>query len=174
MGRSRFTRAMREEIVRDFTDRHGGEWIPAAFWDEVEACRRRGVPHPADDWFERDPDLAARAFWIEQAREFASGIRVVYFQREPPDVRHFTITEVEGPLVISPMANRANGSSYHIFDLENPEHRQEWCGQAGVALKAWMEKYACVFDDVSVRRADIESLVARFNFVADGMLDAAE
>lgn len=75
----RFTKAVRQEIVREFAIRHNGHFNPALFIAEVEA---RGEEHPAYSWFEWDQEKAAREYRLDQARDFASGLRVSFTVEE--------------------------------------------------------------------------------------------
>ena len=55
---ARFTKALRERIVREFTARHNGRFDPAVFVEEV---RQAGPSHEAYEWFQWDDEAAAEA-----------------------------------------------------------------------------------------------------------------
>lgn len=135
---ARFTRELRQEIVREFAVRHNGLYDPALFFAEVEAT---GQDHPAYGWFEWDHDKAAREYRLWQARAFANGLRVVFRIEEVGRSGPMKIREAEMPLVLSPVDTRRSGGGYILVDTGNPDHMAEHCRQAATALRTWFDRY---------------------------------
>lgn len=135
---ARFTKDVRQQIVREFALRHNGIFNPTLFLEEV---RETGAEHPAYEWFEWDASKAALAYQVEQARNFARDLRVVFTVEEVGRQSSVTVRQVEMPMVLSPIAGRSKGGGYVIVDPEDAEHMQEHCRQAAVALRAWMDRY---------------------------------
>ena len=71
----RLSRADRQEIIREFAMRHNGVFNPRLFRDEV---RERGPDHPAHPFFTWDEERAADRYQVEQAREFARGLKIKF------------------------------------------------------------------------------------------------
>lgn len=134
----RFTKELRQQIVEDFARRHNGVFNPTLFVEEVRAT---GADHPAHEWFEWDRDRAALAYQVEQAREFARGLRVTFTVEEIGRKSAVVVREERMPLVISPVAGRRDGGGYFLANPEDPEHMAEHCRQAATALRSWMERY---------------------------------
>ena len=155
-----FTRALREEIIRDFAERHDGIYNPETFVDEVRAA---GKSHPAYDWFQWNRNKAARQYWIWQAREFAIGLQV-RFSMEETRGGVVTVREIEGPLAMSPTSDRwSDSSGYVILDQDNPEHMAELCNQGATDLERWLVRYemAIVYAEGSVAAIRKQVLVLR-------------
>lgn len=145
---SRFTKAVRQQIVRDFALRHNGQYNPGLFLEEV---RRTGPSHPAYQWFEWDTERAALNYQIEQAREFARDLRVTFKVEEVGRRGNITVRTVPMPMVLSPTDQRRGGGGYHLVDQNDPSHMVEHCRQALTTLKAWLARYeaALVFAGLS-------------------------
>jgi len=132
---TRFTKELRQEIVRNFALAHNGFYNPSVFLEEV---RQTGESHPAWAWFEWDEGRAALAYNLERARAFAQGLKVRF---EIADVEHGPVT-VSAPLVLSAFEGRRMGVGYHLFDTEKPANDMtELCRQAAVDLAAWLRRY---------------------------------
>lgn len=110
---TRFTKELRQEIVRNFALAHNGFYNPNLFLDEV---RQTGESHPAWSWFEWDEGRAALAYNLERARAFAQGLKVRF---EIADVERGPVI-VSAPLVLSAVEGRRTGVGYHLFDIEKP------------------------------------------------------
>jgi hypothetical protein len=134
---ARFTKALRQQIVEEFARRHNGRFNPALFVEEV---RRKGAEHPAHDWFEWNRDKAALAYQVEQAREFARDLRVVFQIEEVGRSKRIRVS-MAMPLVLSPMDERSTGGGYVLTDPDDPAHLAEHCRQAATALRAWLGRY---------------------------------
>jgi hypothetical protein len=135
---ARFTKALRERIVRDFTSRHNGRFDPAVFVEEVNAA---GPSHEAYEWFQWDDREAASQWRIEQARSFVQGIRIK-FSVETVSRGNITIRQSVVPLVMSHLSNRRVGGGYVVTNTDSPDHMAEFCGQAARDLDAWLRRYA--------------------------------
>jgi hypothetical protein len=132
-----YTKALRQEIIKDFAARHDGHYDPIAFVGEVKAA---GPVHPAYAWFEWDQKAAAREHNIWQARMFAQGLKIVFTIEE---IRHnvpVTIT-YRPPQLISPIDTRHENGGYVALDLDDQEGMAELGRQAATALRSWLARY---------------------------------
>lgn len=145
---ARFSKALRERIVRDFTARHNGRFDPAVFVEEV---REAGPSHEAHEWFEWNDVEAAHQYRVEQARAFVQGIRVSFTVEEVSRGR-VTVQERSFPLALSPLGDRRSGGGYIVTDPDDPDCMAELCSQAARDLEAWLGRYsvALVYAGVSV------------------------
>lgn len=135
---NKFTKALRQEIVRDFATRHNGQFNPALFVEEV---RTKGPSHPAYEWFEWDQDKAAFQYQVEQARNFARDLRVSFKVEEIGRRGSIRVRETVIPMLLSPREHRSSGGGYYLVDPADPDHLHEHCAQAAVALRAWLNRY---------------------------------
>lgn len=162
----KFTDALREEIIREFASRHGGVYSAPGFAREVLNCRKRGKRHRADAHFTASTEEAAFKCWVEEAREFARGIKITYIEQPPYSIGQIRIREV--PLVISRLGGRPNAEGYKVYDHGYAPHRAELAEEGAAALKAWLGRYACVFGDAGIQDNEVESLIGRLIFAARG------
>lgn len=155
---SRFTKALRQEIVREFAIRHNGTYNPSLFLEEV---RNQGKKHPAFEWFEWDRDKAALAYQVEQARDFARDLRVTFKVTEiNGGKRKVKVRESTMPLVLSPLEGRKDGGGYLLVDPDDPAYLDEHCRQAAQSLRAWMSRYASAVKHVGSDMKQLEKLAA--------------
>ena len=136
---AQFTKALRQQIVREFAVRHNGTFNPSLFLDEV---RKVGASHPAHAWFDWNRDEAARKWQVEQAREFARDLRVTFKVEEIGRTKAVSVRESVMPLVMSPIAGRAQGGGYMLTNPDDPAHMAEHCAQAAMALRSWLNRYS--------------------------------
>lgn len=134
----RYSKARRQEIVREFAVRHNGQFNAALFLGEV---REAGEKHEAYAWFEWDADKAAQAYQLEQARDFARDLRVSFKVEEIAGKKGMRVREAAMPMVLSPLAGRNHGGGYYLTNTDDPAHMAEHCRQAAVALRAWIGRY---------------------------------
>jgi hypothetical protein len=167
---SKFTKALRQQIVRDFSIRHNGQFNPALFVEEV---RKTGPSHPAHEWFEWDAKKAALQYQIEQAREFARDLRVVFTVEEIGRNKAVVVRERVMPLVLSPIDRRDKGGGYVLTDPENPEHMAEHCRQAASALDAWLGRYSAAVDHAGGSAAAIQKQVNTLRLAGASVGDEA-
>lgn len=153
---ARFSKALRERIVREFTARHNGRYDPAVFVEEVKAA---GPDHEAYEWFEWDDEAAASSFRVEQARSFVQGINIS-FTVETLVRGNITVSPCIMPLVVSPMEGRRAGGGYVINNPDNPDHVAEFCGQAARDLDAWLRRYRAAVLSAGGSTAHVERLAA--------------
>ncbi len=154
---SRFTKALRQQIVKDFAIKHNGVYNPTLFLEEV---RRTGPTHPAYDWFEWDRERAAAQYQVEQARNFARDLRVSFtVQVVNGGRRSIQVRETAMPLVLSPVDGRRSGGGYVLTDENDPSHMTEHCRQAAMALRAWLNRYRSAAGHVGTSVAPIEQIV---------------
>lgn len=134
---ARFTKALRQEIVREFAARHDGRYDPALFVQEVRAT---GPDHPAYEWFEWRDDKAATDYRLWQAREFVQGLKVS-FEIEEIGRKPIKVRAVEAPLMVSPEGSRKTGGGYFLLDPTDPDHMAELCRQGAADLRRWLRRY---------------------------------
>lgn len=134
---ARFTKALRQQIVRDFAEQNGGWFDPAAF---LAFVRDSGVDHPAFGWFEWDDDKAAEEFRLDQARDFARGL-VIKFEVQSLHRGTMRVIEHSAPLVVSPLDRRRQGGGYYLTDANDPAHMAELCRQAAHSLRWFISRY---------------------------------
>lgn len=167
---TRYTKQLRQEIVKDFCDRHDGRFDPQLFVQEV---KETGPSHPAYDWFEFDTEKAANEYNLAQARAFVRDLRIEFTVKT---VKHtggpITIKVTEMPLVISPAAGRQYGGGYFLTDHKNPAHQEEHCHQAAAALRQWLDRYQAAMVYAGCNAKSIESIAERLEAV--GQAQAAE
>lgn len=150
---ARFTKELRQEIIRDFCRRRNADFDARLFEQEV---REQGAEHPAYEWFEWDGDKAASEYRIWQARAFATGLRVSFKVEEIGRGGSIRVREVEMPLLISPGVDRKAGGGYTLTDPENADHMNEHCRQAAVALTGWLRRYEAALLHVGGSTSNIE------------------
>jgi hypothetical protein len=151
---TRVTRELRQQVVKDFAEAHGGIFDPATFLSYV---RQAGETHPAYTWFEWDDSQAAHGYRLDQAREFASGLRV-RFEVETVERKPLTIVTASAPMVHSPVAQRHHGGGYVVTDMKDPEHVAELCRQAGQSMRWYITRFEAALLAAGVDLASLEKV----------------
>lgn len=153
----KFTKQLRAEIIGEFAKRHGGNYNPPDFLEEVE---KAGESHPAHAWFTWDDSQAAHEYRIWQARVFASNIRVSFSVRSIGRDTPMTIKSVEAPMAISPLNGRSRGGGYVIT---NPTkgHMVELCRQAEDDLRSWLRRYEAAVQYVGISAEEISGILGK-------------
>jgi hypothetical protein len=152
----RLSKQEREAILRDYCARNGGRYDARAFASEVRAT---GKSHPAAGWFEWDFGKAAEEWWVEQARQFAQGIKIVY-EVQSIDSKVGPVT-VEYPALISPLESRNSGGGYIAVDPDDPSHLNEMARQAAKDLESWLFRYRHTAERFGVKADQFEKAVRR-------------
>lgn len=134
----RFTKELRQKIIRDFCLKRNADFDARLFEREV---RETGEAHPAYSWFQWDEDKAAEQYRIWQAREFANGLTVSFTVEEIGRNKSISVREVEMPMLLSPLGGRRAGGGYLLSDPANPDHMAELCKQAATDLSRWLRRY---------------------------------
>lgn len=167
-----YTKAQRQEIIREFAVRHNGQYNPKLFIEEVQS---QGSAHPAYEWFEWDDDTAAREHRLWQAREFAKNLRISFTVEEVGRSNVIRLRQTEAPLVLSPVEGRSDGGGYHLFDPNNPEHVAEHCSQAAKSLRSWLNRHesALLFAQGNVASVQRQILILE-TFASIEQIEAAE
>ncbi len=166
---ARFTKALRQQIVRDFATQNGGWFDPAAFLASVREC---GPEHPAWSWFEWDDANAANEFRIDQARDFARGL-VVRFEVQTLHRGSFKIVEASAPLALSPVSSRKGGGGYFITDGNDPDHIDELCRQAAGHLRWFVSRYEAALLHAGIQPSSFEKAQAQLDASSVRRLQAA-
>jgi hypothetical protein len=159
----RFTKEIRQQIVREFAVRHNGLYDPGLFLREV---REAGPTHPAYSWFEWDSDAAFDRYQLEQARDFARDLRISFRVEEVTSPHCVRVRETPMPLVLSPLATRSKGGGYRLVDPDDGDHIQEHCRQAARTLGEWMRRYEAALRHAGVKLTDIEKTIGRLESAA--------
>jgi hypothetical protein len=154
---ARFTKEERQQIVKDFAIRHNGQYNAALFLQEV---REKGIEHPAFEWFAWDKDKAFDAYQLEQARDFASDLKVIFQVEEIGRNKTVKVKQVSMPMVISPVGGRHDGGGYFLTDPQDPAHRAEHRKQAALALRAWFNRYQAALIESGGSPEGIEKAIA--------------
>lgn len=156
-----YTKALRQQIIKDFAASHGGHYDPIAFVEEVKAA---GSTHPAYQWFEWNQEAAAREHNIWQARMFAQGLKIVFTIEE---IRHdapVTIT-YRPPQLISPMDTRHDNGGYVVLDLTDQAGMAELSRQAATALRSWLARYGVCLAGIGETGEIFDHVIAKLDGV---------
>jgi len=134
---ARFTKELRQQIVREFAEGHGGMFDPAVF---LASVRDAGPEHPAWEWFDWNDETAANEYRLDQARDFARGL-VVRFEVKVVHRGTLRVVEKAAPLALSPLGGRNDGGGYYLTDPDDPAHMEELCRQAAQSLRWFVSRY---------------------------------
>lgn len=131
---ARLTRAFRKATIEEFLKSIGRDtYMPEEF---LEWIRKRPT-HPAHAFFQWDDVAAAHEHRLDQARDFARGIRILYSEQ----VIHHAPVRVSMPQFISPLATRESGGGYIKLDPADPASMELLAEEASRALGAWIRRY---------------------------------
>ena len=163
---SRFNKQTRQRIINDYLAESGeNTFVPARFIDWL-SNRPEHEAYPA--FFSIDDTEAARAYRIELARRFVSGLRVTVSEQTVTDEdRTISVRMVEAPRYISPAANRRDGGGYVPFDAGDPASVAELQRQASVALHVWYRRYE------SVLSSEERTLATQLQKLLDAVTESA-
>ena len=156
----RFTKELRQQIIRDFCLRRNAEFDARLFEQEV---RETGPSHPAYEWFEWDGETAAREHRIWQARQFSQGLKVSFSVEEVGRGGKTSVRVVEAPMLVSPVSGRREGGGYFMTDPNNPEHLAELARQAAGDLTRWLKRYESVLSSVGGSAGAIQKQIDALN-----------
>lgn len=149
---AKFTKETRQRILREYLEATGREIFDPA--DFVNYVRDVGPSHEAFDWFTWEDQIAAGQYRIDQARDFARGLKIRYvIQNEVAGP--FNVKQTSAPMLVSPMANRNNGGGYIAFDPEDPAAMLNLRKEAANTLRWFISRYEAALLYV---HADIEQL----------------
>lgn len=141
---TRFTKAFRQQIIREYAENNGGIFDPAGF---LEACR--DPEHPAHSWFEWDDDKAALEYRLDQARDFARGLKITFEVRTVAGGK-MRIRQATAPLALSPIDGRKDGGGYYLTDPQNEAHLEELRKQAAQSLRWFLMRYHSVIEQSGI------------------------
>jgi len=168
---TRFSKELRQQIVRDFAQRNGGIFDAAAFLGEVNQV---GESHSAHAWFEWDDTRAARNHRLDQARDFAQGLRV-RFEVKTMDRGSVKVVSTTVPLVLSPVRNRNAGGGYHLTDPNDPAHLAELSRQAAQQLRWFAERFQAAIEFAGADKSALGAMILTFDAASSASLpEAAE
>lgn len=166
---AKFTKALRQRIIENFARSNNGWFDPVKFVDHV---RDTGPSHEAYAWFEWDDVAAAERHRVEQAREFARGLRVSFEVIEEP-TRKMHVTSTSEPLLDdrgkrerrgnlpgyhSPIKNRSQGGGYIKTDPDDPEHVANLVEEAAEMLRQFLDRHAWVLHKVGIEVEALEDV----------------
>jgi hypothetical protein len=167
-----FTKKLRQEIVEDFARRHNGQFNAALFLQEV---RDTGPAHRAYAWFEWDHHKAALNYQLDQARAFASDLRIRFEIEEVGRNQNIKVKVVEMPLMQSPIdGRRSGGGGYRFVDPNDPAHMIEHCRQAASALRAWIDRYGAALRHAGYPTINFERAMGALEKASSLQSEAAE
>jgi len=139
---ARFTRAQREQIIKDYVRESGANrYDPDGFIEWL----KDHPENPAYEWFDRrhawDTERAAHEHRLLLARQFTHGLKVDFHvetigRNGAVSVKSYTI-----PAMISPISGRRDGGGYTFSSADEPEDMDEICRQGARALESWCDKY---------------------------------
>jgi hypothetical protein len=112
-------------------------------------------PHEFVDWLADQPeheaykafysisdDEAARAYRIELARRFVSGLRIVVTEQvEDSKTRTITVSKSEAPTFISPLGSRHNSGGYVAYDPKDAASVEMFRKEAAQTFGSWLKRY---------------------------------
>jgi hypothetical protein len=104
---------------------------------------------------------AARAYRIELARRFVSGLRVVVTQHvTDAESRTITISKAEAPVYISPLDSRYQRGGYVAYDPSDADSVTAFRKEATHTLESWVKRYVSALtpSEAASARALIEAL----------------
>jgi len=159
-----FTKELRQQIVEDFARRHNGLYDPALFLQEVKDA---GKEHPAHSWFTWNDIDAAAAHRLDQARDFARGLKVVFRIEQVTGPSQVRVHQVEAPLVHSPREGRKDGGGYRLTVPTLDDHLHELAGQAADDLRAWAARYKAPLTAAGIADGKIEAIIAKLELLAE-------
>lgn len=166
----RFTKALRQQIVKEFAEQNGGVFDPATFLSYV---RQAGDDHPAYSWFDWNDATAAHGYRLDQARNFASGLRI-RFEIEAVERKAVKVVTATAPMVFSPLAQRKHGGGYVVTDLNDPEHMAELSRQAAQSIRWFITRYEAAIIACGGNLPSLETLFTQLEIAGSHRLpDAA-
>lgn len=160
---SGFTQQRRQRIIDDYLAKTGrNTFRPGEFIDWL-ADKPDHEAYAA--FYAIDDAEAARAYRIELARRFVSGLRIVVTENvTESSVQSIKVTG-DAPRFISPLSARQDGGGYVAYDPTDATKVQAFRQEAAAALNAWRKRYASVLDK---READtLADLVSAMEKIAD-------
>lgn len=147
----KFTKELRQKIINEYASKHGGKFDPAGFLKEV---RLSNGTHAAWNWFEWNDGTAAEKWRLQQAAEFAQGLKIRF---EVQTHSFENIKLVTAPAFVSPLSERSSGGGYKPF---NPEIDLDELGrQAAQALITWFNRYEAVIVSRGLDRSDFDKAI---------------
>lgn len=166
----RYTKDERQRIIDDFAKAHKGVFDPAIFLKDVE---RVGKSHPAFGWYEWDDSKAAREYRLWQTRIFVRDLKVQFDVETVGRSGSITVRSTEAPMLLSPLDNRRDGGGYYVLDPKNQDHTTELCRQAGLALRAWLDRYQAALLHTGTSPVAIEKIARSLEGVGVAEAQAA-
>jgi hypothetical protein len=135
-----FTQARRQRIIDDYLAASGANvFRPGEFIDWL-ADKPDHEAYAA--FYSIDDEEAARAYRIELARRFVSGLRItVTSQFEDTESKVVTIRTSEAPSFVSPLDGRRSGGGYVAYDPDDAESVAAFRVEAAQSLLAWKRRY---------------------------------
>lgn len=135
-----FNQARRQRIIDNYLTLSGRNvFKPGEFIDWL-ADQPNHEAYGA--FYSIDDAEAARAYRIELARRFVSGLRItVTAQFEDVESRTVTVRTSEAPGFISPLEGRRDGGGYVAYDPEDRESVMAFRVEASQALQTWRRRY---------------------------------
>lgn len=145
-----FNQARRQRIIDDYLAKSGrNTFRPGDFIDWL-ADKPDHEAYSA--FYAIDDTEAARAYRIELARRFVSGLRISVTSRfEDTESRVVTVTTTEAPSFISPLASRQDGGGYVAYDPSDADSVSAFRVEALQSLQSWGKRYDSALTDAERR-----------------------
>lgn len=141
---SGFTQQRRQRIIDDYLSKtKRNTFRPGDFIDWL-ADKPEHEAYAA--FYSIDDQEAARAYRIELARRFVSGLRIVVTEHVTEDTSRTIKVSGDAPRFISPLSSRQDGGGYVAYDPTDATSVQAFRQEAAVALNSWRKRYASVLD----------------------------
>ena len=156
---SRFNKQTRQRIIDEYLAATGeNAFVPSHFIDWLSGQPEHEA-YPA--FFSIEDVEAARAYRIDMARRFVSGLRITVSESTVTGKdRKVSVRMIEAPRYISPVAGRRDGGGYQPYDSTNPEAVSELRRQSATALHVWYRRYESVLtNDERSLASDLQKLL---------------
>ena len=154
----KWNKQRRQKIIDDYLAATGENTFNAAdFIDWLEDKPE----HPLwRFWWGVDADDAKRRWMVDEARKFASGLRITVTETE---IVNSTVTHIatrEYPAFISPISGRSSGGGYVPFDPNDAAAMEELQAQASASLRQWLRRFRGAAEFAGLSVEPIEKLAA--------------
>lgn len=143
---SGFSKQRRQKIIDNYLAESGANaFRPGEFIDWL-ADKPEHEAYAA--FYAIDDAEAARAYRIELARKFVSGLRIVVSEQEVVgEDRTVTIRTTEAPRYFSPVEHRQDGGGYVAYDPSDEKSVASFRKEAATQFASWKRRYESALTD---------------------------
>lgn len=148
-----FSQARRQRVIDEYLAASGRNTFKAHEFIDWLADQPEHEAYNA--FYSISDDEAARAYRIELARRFVSGLRItVTAQVEDTETRKITIRTSEAPTFISPLEQRyGQGGGYVAYDPTDASSVASFHKEAAQAFTSWFKRYESALSTEEHRHA---------------------